>query len=193
MAVVCMFLSAVVFAAVGHGFGSSDFAGMTEQSKRKQYDEDLLTRLCLQRIAKDLNAKQVLVFAVATVYFLAQTVFQLLFSHISHGLGRRYVYLSGVGFYIIGAIIAATSSTAQALVGARAVQGLGAAGMTTVSAIVIVDIMQPRERAAWVAISQAFGAFGNICGPLFAGLLFKRFNWVGSSGVTPPPPTPPFS
>lgn len=124
-------------------------------------------------------------FAVATAYFLAQTVFQLVFSHISHGVGRKYAYLSGVGFYIIGSIIAATSPRARQLVAARAVQGMGAAGMFTMSAIVIVDIMQPRQRAAWSAISQAFGALGNICGPLFAGLLFKKFGWVGLVSYVP--------
>lgn len=94
-------------------------------------------------------------------------------------MGRRYAYLSGVSLYILGAIVAVTSPTAEQLVGARAVQGIGAAGMSTMSAIVIIDIMQPRQRSAWSAISQAFGAVGNICGPLFAGLLFQKFTWVG--------------
>lgn len=144
-----------------------------------------------QRIAKDLAASQILVFTVATAYLLAQTVVQLVFSHVSHGTGRRYAYLSGVSFYIIGGIIAATSPTAKQLIGARVVQGMGAAGMFTMSAIVVVDIMQPRQRAAWSAISQAFGALGNICGPLFSGLLFKQFDWVSLfSRITPPPYLP---
>lgn len=93
-------------------------------------------------------------------------------------MGRKYAYLSGVILYIIGAIIAATSRCTRQLVAARTIQGVGAAGMFTMSAIVIVEIMPPRKRAAYTAISQAFGALGNICGPLFAALLFKRFNWV---------------
>lgn len=137
-----------------------------------------LTIPCVQRIAKDLVASQILVFTVATAYLLAQTVVQLVFSHISHGLGRRYAYLSGVSFYIIGGMIAATSPTAEQLIGARVVQGMGAAGMLTMSAIIVVDIMQPRQRAALSAISQAFGALGNICGPLLSGLLFQHFDWV---------------
>lgn len=93
-------------------------------------------------------------------------------------MGRKYAYMAGVGFYIVGAIIAATSTGTSQLLAARVMQGIGAAGMFTMSAIVIVEIMQPRQRAAWTAISQACGALGNICGPLFAGLLFKKFNWV---------------
>ncbi|KAF3764257.1 hypothetical protein M406DRAFT_23548, partial [Cryphonectria parasitica EP155] len=131
----------------------------------------------LPAIARDLTASQVLVFSIATGYFLAQTVFQLIFSHFSHALGRRYTYLSGVVLFMIGAIIAAVSTCTRQLVGARVIQGVGAAGMFTMSAIVIVDIMQPRQRAAWSAISQASGALGNICGPLFAALLFKRLTW----------------
>lgn len=132
----------------------------------------------IQNIAKDLQASQVLVFTVATGYFLAQTVFQLLFSHISHAVGRKYAYLAGVILYVVGAIVAATSKSAQQLIAARVIQGIGAAGMFTMSAIVIVDLMRPRQRASWTAVSQAFGALGNICGPIFAALLFKQYTWV---------------
>ncbi|KAK7744062.1 hypothetical protein SLS53_003580 [Cytospora paraplurivora] len=127
---------------------------------------------------KDLQASQLRVFTVATGYFLAQTVFQLVFSHVSHAIGRKYVYLSGVALFLVGAIVAAKSSGSNMLIGGRVIQGIGAAGMCTMSAIVVVDIMQPRQRAAWTAISQASGALGNICGPLFVGLL------VGKAGFT---------
>lgn len=121
-----------------------------------------------------------LVFTVATGYFLAQTVFQLVFSHVSHAVGRKYVYLSGVALFLVGAVIAGTSPGSRTLVGGRVLQGVGAAGMYTMSAIVVVDIMQPRQRAAWTAISQASAALGNICGPLLAGVLTTnlRFSWV---------------
>lgn len=131
-----------------------------------------------QIIARDLAASQLLTFTLATGYFLSQTVFQLVFSHISHGLGRKYVYISGVTIWIVGASIAAGSNKMPQLVAARFVQGVGAAGMYTMSAIVVVEILPLRKRAAYTAISQAFGALGNICGPLFAALLFKKFNWV---------------
>lgn len=137
--------------------------------------------LTVKSIAKDLNSSQTLVFCVATGYFLAQTVFQLVFSHMSHGMGRKYAYLCGIALYIIGAVIAATSKCTRQLVAARAVQGMGAAGMFTMSAIVVVEIMPPRKRAAYTAMSQASGALGNICGPLFAALLFKKFSWVRCS------------
>lgn len=96
----------------------------------------------------------------------------------SHGLGRKYVYLSGVSFYIIGAAVAIASHCTRQLVAARTLQGVGAAGMFTMSAIVVVEMMPPRERAAYTAMSQASGALGNICGPLFAALLYGKFTWV---------------
>lgn len=125
-----------------------------------------------------MNANQVVVFTVATGYLLAQTVFQLIFSHMSHSLGRKGAYLTGVGLYVTGATVAATSATTKQLVGGRVMQGIGAAGMYTMSAIITVEIMQLRQRAACASISQACAAVGNICGPLFAALLFKRFTWV---------------
>lgn len=119
---------------------------------------------------------------MATGYLLAQTVFQLVFSHISHALGRKAMYITGQLLFLAGAAAAASGPPVVALIGARVVQGIGAAGMFTMSAIVIVEMTQPRQRAGWTSISQAFGALGNICGPLVAGLMRKRFNlsWVSS-------------
>lgn len=100
-------------------------------------------------------------------------------------MGRKYAYVSGVSLYTIGAIVATTSKTPEQLIGGRILQGIGAAGMFTMSAIVIVDIMQPRQRAAWTAVSQACGALGNICGPLFAALLFRKHSWVSRNTLVP--------
>ncbi|KAI7773926.1 hypothetical protein LA080_009642 [Diaporthe eres] len=126
------------------------------------------------KIAKDKNAPSVKVFALATGYLLAQTVFQLVFSHISHAAGRKCMYITGLLLFLAGAIAAATRPHIDVLIGARVVQGIGAAGMFTMSAIVIVEMTQPRQRAGWTSISQAFGALGNICGPLAAGLMCSR-------------------
>lgn len=122
-------------------------------------------------------------FILATGYYLAQTVFQLAFSHVSHALGRKVMYLVGLVLFFVGATVASTGVPIDALIGMRIVQGIGAAGMFTMSAIVIVDMTQPRERAGWTSISQAFGALGNICGPLYAGRMFKYHHrpWVSRS------------
>lgn len=115
---------------------------------------------------------------MATGYLLAQTVFQLVFSHVSQATGRKPMYITGLLLYLVGAIAAATGPTVHGLVGARVVQGIGAAGMFTMSAIIFVDIAPPRRRAGWQAWSQSCGAIGNIIGPLAAGFMFKRFSWV---------------
>ena len=118
---------------------------------------------------------------MATCYFLTQTVFQLVFSHVSRAAGRKVMYLTGLVLFLAGAATATGSPHMNALIGARLVQGIGAAGMFTMSAIVIVELTQPRQRAGWTSISQACGALGNICGPLAAGLMCKDSGntWVG--------------
>jgi MFS family permease len=88
------------------------------------------------------------------------------------------MYLVGLGLYIIGASIAGGKVHMDALIGARVIQGIGAAGMFSMSAIVVVEMTQPRQRAAWTSLTQAGGALGNICGPLFAGAMFLRgWSW----------------
>jgi MFS family permease len=131
-----------------------------------------------QKIAEDQETTQVKAFALATGYYLAQTIFQLVFSHVSHALGRTPMYLLGLLFYMLGAAIAGCNIPMDVLIAARVIQGIGAAGMFSMSAIVIVEMTQPRQRAAWTSLTMAGGAFGNICGPLVAGAMFKRgFPW----------------
>lgn len=124
-----------------------------------------------------------MVFALATGYLLAQTMFQLVFSHVSQTAGRKCMYITGLVLFIVGASAAATRPHIEALIGMRVVQGIGAAGMFTMSAIVIVEMTQPRQRAGWTSLSQAFGALGNICGPLIAGAICKHPGkpWVSRS------------
>lgn len=182
-----LLLSAAVSAQLGHGLCGSGTSGTApsrlqtlraDATKLREENVRADAMTSTQHIAKGFEADQVLVFTVATGYFLAQTVFQLVFSHLSHGMGSKYAYITGVSLFVLGAIVAAISKTPEQLIGARVIQGIGAAGMFTMSAIVVVDIMQPRQRAAWTALSQACGALGNICGPLFTGLLFKKYTWV---------------
>lgn len=89
------------------------------------------------------------------------------------------MFLMGLSFWILGASIATGKVHIDALIGARVVQGIGAAGMFTMAAILVVEMTQPRQRAGWVAFSQAWGALGNICGPLAAGAMSnKGWSWV---------------
>ncbi|KAG8163581.1 hypothetical protein KVR01_006878 [Diaporthe batatas] len=126
----------------------------------------------IPKIASDEKATQVKAFALATCYCLAQTVFQLVFSHVSPALGRKLMFLTGLLFYVVGASVAAGRVNIDILIAARVIQGIGSAGMFTIPAILIVEMTQPRQRAGWVAFSQAWGALGNICGPLAAGAMF---------------------
>lgn len=96
-------------------------------------------------------------------------------------MGRKYAYLSGIGLYTIGALAASMSNCTRQLAGFRVIQGMGGAGMLTMSSIIIVDILPLRKRAAYSAIATASGALGSICGPLFAAVLFEKFTWVSTS------------
>lgn len=89
------------------------------------------------------------------------------------------MFLTGLFLYVVGASIAAGKAHIDTLIGARVIQGIGAAGMFSMSAILIVEMTQPRQRAGWVSFSQAWGALGNICGPIAAGaMFFKGWSWV---------------
>ncbi|PSR97236.1 major facilitator superfamily domain-containing protein, partial [Coniella lustricola] len=115
---------------------------------------------------------------ISTGYLLAQTVFQLVFCHVSHAIGRKHAYLSGLGLYMTGSLAASMSTCTRQLVAFRVIQGTGAAGMLTMSAIIVVDILPLRRRAAWSARS-IFWMELIFSGILFISLAFLLPSWQG--------------
>ncbi len=89
-------------------------------------------------------------------------------------LGRRRVFLAGLGVFTAAAVVAGLAPSAGALVAARAVQGIGAAALAP-AALSLVVALYPTGRAlaVWGAVSGAGGAAGVLLG----GVLTSAFGW----------------
>ena len=102
-------------------------------------------------------------------------------------LGARRVFLAGMVLFTIGSVCGALSTAPEPLIGARAVQGLGAAALFP-STLTLVSTLfaegRPRDRAlgAWAAA----GAVGLSLGALAGGLLTDLTGWQGVFWVNVP-------
>ncbi|MCE1177900.1 MAG: DHA2 family efflux MFS transporter permease subunit [Micrococcales bacterium] len=91
--------------------------------------------------------------------------------------GRRTVFVSGVGIFVLGSLLAARADAASSLIAARAVQGVGGAMVLPASLSTVNAAFRGRDRAV------AFGVWGAVMagmaavGPLLGGWLTTSFGW----------------
>ena len=70
------------------------------------------------------------------------------------------------------------AQTMAALIGGRAVQGLGAAGMGTMVNTIICDCFSLRDRGLYLAITSIVWAVGSAVGPVIGGVFTTKLEYV---------------
>ncbi len=92
--------------------------------------------------------------------------------------GRRKLLIIGALVFGVASAIAATAESAETLIGARALLGLGAATLTPTSLALIRNMFQDsKQRKSAIAAWSATLATGAALGPVVGGLLLNHFWW----------------
>src|SRR5262245_22227318 len=84
---------------------------------------------------------------VFAVYLLTSTVAMPVYGRLADIHGRRRLILTAIAVFLTGAIVCASARSMPQLIAARAIQGLGAAGLIPVALTVIADLYSLEERA----------------------------------------------
>jgi EmrB/QacA subfamily drug resistance transporter len=92
-------------------------------------------------------------------------------------LGRRRMFLTGLGVFTIASVASALAGTAEALFAARAGQGLGAALLSPAALAIIMSTFQGSQRAKALAAWGAVGGAGAAIGVLVGGVLTELTDW----------------
>jgi EmrB/QacA subfamily drug resistance transporter len=92
-------------------------------------------------------------------------------------LGRRRMFLTGLGVFTAASLASAMAGTAAALFAARAGQGLGAAMLSPAALAIIMSAFQGKQRAKALAAWGAVGGAGAAIGVLVGGLLTELADW----------------
>jgi EmrB/QacA subfamily drug resistance transporter len=115
---------------------------------------------------------------VVNAYTLTFAGFLLLGGRASDLLGRRRVFLAGTALFSLTSLVCAVAGAPGVLLGARALQGIGGAVISSASLAIITSCFEegaPRNRAlgAWGAL----GGLGATSGVLLGGVLTQGFGW----------------
>jgi EmrB/QacA subfamily drug resistance transporter len=92
-------------------------------------------------------------------------------------LGRRRMYVTGLLIFTIASAACALAPDANALIAARAVQGLGAALVTPLGLTILAAAFPPQRRGSIVGIWGAIGGLAVAGGPLVGGAVVQGLSW----------------
>jgi len=115
---------------------------------------------------------------VINAYALMFGGFLLLGGRTADLLGRRRVFLAGLGMFVLASLAAGLSATPGELIAARTVQGIGAALLSPAAlAILMVTFAHGRERNMAMGIWGALAGLGGTLGVILGGVLVDALGW----------------
>ncbi|MPY56537.1 MFS transporter [Streptomyces spongiae] len=114
---------------------------------------------------------------VTTAYILAATIGMPVYGRLGDLVGRKSLFLGGIGVFIVGSAVAGAAQSMTVLIIGRAVQGLGGGGLMITSQAIVADLVPPRQRARYMAPIGAVFGLAAVVGPLLGGWFTDHADW----------------
>jgi EmrB/QacA subfamily drug resistance transporter len=133
--------------------------------------------IALPSLAKDLQLSGSQISWTITSYSLVFGSLLLFGGRAADLLGRRRLFLTGLGVFTLSSLASALAGTAAALFAARAGQGLGAAMLSPAALSIITSCFHGHAKAKALAAWGAVGGAGAAIGVLAGGLLTEFADW----------------
>lgn len=132
----------------------------------------------LPTIIAELRGSQSVYTWIVTAELLAMTVSVPLWGKLADLVSQKLLVQLSFAFFVAGSLLAGLSQDVGTLIVARALQGLGAGGLTALVQIVMAAMIPPRELGRYAGVFGAIFAVGTVAGPLVGGVLVDT-SWLG--------------
>jgi EmrB/QacA subfamily drug resistance transporter len=137
-----------------------------------------IVNVALPSIQTDLGFSQENLQWVLSAYALLFGGVLLLGGRLADLLGRRRLFIVGTILFAAASLLAGFAWSEASLIGARALQGLGAAIITPAAlSILTTTFAEGRERNIALGAWGGVGAFGAVAGVLLGGVLTDALSW----------------
>src|SRR5216110_400092 len=139
--------------------------------------DNTIVNVALPSIERSLHLKISELEWVVTGYALTFGALMLTGGKLADLLGRRLIFVVGLAIFTLSSLGCGLAGSASVLIGARVVQGIGAALMNPATLSIITVTFPPRQRGAAIGIWAGVSAMALAIGPLVGGILTEKINW----------------
>ena len=139
--------------------------------------DNLVVTTALPTMQRDLHASISGLEWTVNAYTLTFAVLLMLGAALGDRLGRKRVFLVGLGIFTLGSAAAAMSPSIEWLIGARALQGVGGAIVTPLTLTILSDAVPPERRGLALGLWGGVSGLGVALGPLVGGAVVQGLSW----------------
>jgi EmrB/QacA subfamily drug resistance transporter len=136
-----------------------------------------IVNIAIPNMITKLNASLDDILWVINAYALVLAVLLITAGRLGDLLGQRKMFFIGVSVFTLASAACGLAPGAGALIGFRAVQGLGAALLMPQTLAMLTMVFPPERRGAAFGVWGAVAGVATIAGPTLGGLLVTAFDW----------------
>ncbi len=133
--------------------------------------------VALPTIQREFGASNLALQWCVNAYLLAISMFVLAAGKLGDRIGHRKALFYGMIVFVVSSIFCGLSQEVEWLIGARAIQGLGAALMFPAQTSIMADLFPPSQRGRAIGLNVSISSLFLIVGPLLGGYLTEAASW----------------
>lgn len=136
-----------------------------------------IANVALPTLAQAFSASFQEVQWIVLSYLLAITTLIVSVGRLGDMIGHRRLLLSGIFLFTFASLLCGVAPALWVLIAARAVQGLGAAIMMTLSMAFVGETVPKEKTGSAMGLLGTMSAIGTAFGPSLGGILISGFGW----------------
>lgn len=138
--------------------------------------EGTIVSTAMPTIIADLDGLAIMSWVVS-IFLLMTAVSTPIYGKLADSIGRRPVFLFGIGMFVVGSALCGLSQSMVQLIIFRMLQGLGSGAIQTAGVTVLADMYPIDKRAKMLGLTSAFWGMASVIAPLLGGFIVQQLSW----------------